>query len=314
MPVVGALLRWDLWPSFFYDDCAILDCVPAAMPASTDELRALLHLLDDPDPTVQGSVQERLAHLGRDALPGLRALRDTVPAEQRSTVDDLIHTLHLRDVETAWHATLNANPVHLERGAFLLALYRFPQLDIAAYQEQLDHWADEVRPAVEAATGAQRALVVSEFMADTLEFTGNRDHYYDPNNSYLNRVIDRRTGIPISLSVVLLLLARRLDLPLCGVNMPAHFLVKYAGPGGELYLDPFNDGAVVQKDDCVRFLLKAGVRAHPRFLACASATDTLLRMGRNLLAIARESDQKQTGAELARLLGPHDPSVEVEND
>lgn len=96
--------------------------------------------------------------------------------------------------------------------------------------------------------------------------------------------------------------------------MPAHFLVKYAGPGGELYLDPFNDGAVIQKEECVRFLLKAGVRTHPRFLACASPTDILLRMGRNLLSIAKETHQTETVAELSRLLGPHDPTVECEDE
>ena len=258
------------------------------MSSLTDELRALLHLLDDPDPDVQASVEQRFNELGRDALPPLRALRDTASPEEKDVIDTLVHDLHLRDVETAWHATLNADAVDLERGAFLLALYRFPQLDIPAYRAQLDDWADQVRPAVQAETGARRALVLSEFVSETLEMTGNRDHYYDPNNSYLNRVMERRVGIPISLSVLVLLLARRLDLPLYGVNMPAHFLVKYAGPGGELYLDPFNDGAIVQKDECVRFLLKAGVRTHPRFLSCAAATDILLRMGRNLLAIANE--------------------------
>ena len=281
---------------------------------SLREVRALVRLLDDPDATVQASVQERLHALGRDALPALRTLRDEVAPEQRQQVDRLVHTLHVRDVETAWHATLNAEDTSLERGAFLLALYRFPQLDIPSCQERLDAWAERVRPDVEAAQGAKRAIVLAEFVSDTLGFTGNREQYYDPNNSYLNRVLDRRVGIPISLSVVVLLLAKRVDLPICGVNMPAHFLVKYAGPGGELYLDPFNDGAIIQKEECVRFLLKAGVRAHPRFLSCASPADILLRMGRNVLAIAEETNQKETAAELSRLLAPHDPTVEIEDD
>ena len=284
------------------------------MSALTNELRALLHLLDDPDPEVQASVEQRLNELGRDALPPLRTLRDTVPPEQQDAVDTLVHDLHMRDVGTAWHATLNAEPVDLERGAFLLALYRFPQLDISSYQAQLDDWAEQVRPAVHSKNGARRAIVLAEFVSETLGMTGNRDHYYDPNNSYLNRVMERRVGIPISLSVVVLLLAHRLDLPLCGVNMPAHFLVKYAGPGGEVYLDPFNDGAIVQKDECVRFLLKAGVRTHPRFLSCAAPTDILLRMGRNLLAIANESEQVQMVTELSHLLAPHDPTVDVADD
>lgn len=284
------------------------------MDAPTREVKALVQLLDDPDPDVQDSVRSRLDELGRAALPTLRDVRDRVDSSLRDEIDHVVQTLHFRDVRTAWNAVLSQEAVSLERGAFLLALYRFPQLDIEAYQEQLDDLAEEARPAVEAATGAARARQLAEVMTEQFGFSGNREHYYDPNNSYLNQVLDRRLGIPISLSTVYLLLARRLDLPACGANVPVHFLVKYAGPGGELFLDPFNNGDVVPKEDIVRFLLKAGIRPVPMYFQCAETTDILLRMARNLLAIAEDTNQTQTARDLRRLIAPHDPDLEIDDD
>lgn len=280
---------------------------------SPSEIEALVRLLDDPDDAVHATVRSRLDNLGRDALPTLRRLRDDVDDSTREQIDEVVHRLHMQDIEEAWNAVLTSEEVNLERGAFLLALYRFPQLNIADYQKTLDRFADEIRPEIEALDGANRALRLAEYITDDLGFRGNREHYYDPNNSYLNRVIDRRLGIPITLSVLFVLLGRRLDLPVCGVNMPAHYLVKYADGTQELFLDPFNEGKPIQKEDCVRFLLKAGIRPLPFYFECAANKDTLLRMVRNLLAIAEDAHQEQTANELTRLIAPHDPNIEVDD-
>jgi len=281
--------------------------------ASASEIKALVRLLDDPDGQVQETVQSRLDTLGRDALPTLRQMRDEVADETtRDRIDEVVHRIHLGDVEQAWNTILTQDEVNLERGAFVLALYRFPQLDIGAYQQQLDTFAQKIRPDIRALEGPERALRLAEFMTDELGFEGNRERYYDPNNSYLNRVMDRRLGIPISLSVLYVLLGQRLDMPVCGVNMPAHYLVKYADRQHELFLDVFNGGDPIAKEDCVRFLLKAGIRPLPFYFQCAEPKDTLLRMVRNLLAIAEDSHQEQTAAELTRLIAPHDPNVDLD--
>jgi regulator of sirC expression with transglutaminase-like and TPR domain len=211
-------------------------------------------------------------------------------------------------VRRAWHAVLGSEPVDLERGAFLLALYRFPTLDVGSYRERLDALAAAARPAVEAADGGERALALAQVLGEEHGFDGNRDSYYDPNNSYLNRVLDRRTGIPISLSVVYLLVADRLGLPMCGVNMPAHFLVRYADGGGQdLLLDPFNGGQVVSRETCVRILLRTGLRPAPAYFDCAPARAVLLRMVRNLRRIAEEAGQTDTAEELRSLAEPWEP-------
>jgi regulator of sirC expression with transglutaminase-like and TPR domain len=277
------------------------------MASPVSEIAALVRLLDDPDETVQERVRSRLEELGRDALPALRAVREDAGPEVRDQIDAVVHDLHLADVRRAWNAVLGSESVDLERGAFLLALYRFPTLDVEAYRERLDALADAARPAVEAADGGEQALALAQVLGEEHGFDGNRENYYDPNNSYLNRVLDRRTGIPISLSVVYLLVAGRLDLPMCGVNMPAHFLVRYADGRQDLLLDPFNGGQVVSRETCVRVLLRAGIRPAPAYFDCAPAKAILLRMVRNLRTIAENAGQTATAEELRSLAEPWEP-------
>ena len=279
--------------------------------SSPGEINALAQLLDDPDADVQASVQARLNELGHQAVPELLAARDDADAALRPIIDAAIRDLHFDHVYRAWSLVMDASDVNLERGAFLLALYRFPGLDIPSYRRRLDDFAAQARPEVERVSGVERAFALSDVMCRTLGFAGNEEHYYDPNNSYLNRVIDRRLGIPISLSVVYLLLGARLNLPVYGVNLPAHFLVKYVSEHDEVYLDLFNGGEYVSKEACLRFLLKAGMKPRPVYLQAADPQHILLRMGRNLLAIAHETDQTQMADDLNALLAPWDPSLEA---
>jgi regulator of sirC expression with transglutaminase-like and TPR domain len=281
------------------------------IPASPNEIRALARLLDDPDGHVQASVRNRLDELGHRAVPHLLSIRDDADASLQPLIDSAIHDLHFEHVLRAWTLVMDAPDVNLERGAFLLALYRFPRLDIPAYRRALDDFADRARAEVDRASGVERAFVLADVMCDTLGFSGNEDHYYDPNNSYLNQVIDRRLGIPISLSVVYLLLGARLDLPVYGVNLPAHFLVKYVDEHGEAYLDLFSGGEYVSKEACVRFLLKAGVKPRPAYFQAAAPQTILLRMARNVLAIAHETDQARMVDDLTALLAPWDPSLDA---
>lgn len=276
------------------------------------EVKAIVRLLDDPDSDVQTQVEQRLVELGREAFPALREAYNAASGPLRDRIDDALQSLHWNDVRMAWHAVMSVQEPDLERGAFLIALHRYPDLDVESYLERLDDWAFKVRPRIEHAKGVGRARELIEFVSDDLGFSGNRRQYEDPNNSHLNRVIDRRIGIPISLSVVALLLARRLNIPLYGVGMPAHFLVKYSGARGEVYFDLFNDGQPVSREECVRFLLRAGIQPKPSYFEAADTTSILLRMLRNLRHLAQENGNTRVFDQLTELAAPYDPALETE--
>jgi regulator of sirC expression with transglutaminase-like and TPR domain len=176
----------------------------------------------------------------------------------------------------------------LESGAFVLALYLHPELNIPRYQGILDSFAEEARLCLRDAVGIERAYRLAEFISDDLGFTGNQRDYYNPDNSCLDWVIDNRTGIPVSLGVIYLILAARLRIPSFGVNMPAHFLVKYEDDGAEVFIDLFHK-RMLSRSDCIRLLYHMEIEPRPKYLEATTERQILTRMLRNLTAIASET-------------------------
>ena len=121
-------------------------------------------------------------------------------------------------------------------------------------------------------------------------------------NSYLNKVLERKTGIPISLCTVYLLIGKRLDLPVYGVGMPGHFLVKYEAGRYQIFVDSFNGGALLTQRDCARFLDQAGYGFDERFLETTPTRSILIRMIKNLVAIYNKMGDVPRAARLTRFI------------
>jgi regulator of sirC expression with transglutaminase-like and TPR domain len=256
--------------------------------------QALVKLLSDDDATVLQLLEERFLEMGSDGLAFLETVaRDAAPDARRGA-RRILHTIHERDVfETfAQFCATCGTAFDLETGCWLLAKTRYPELDTVAYQARLDQMARELK---ERLTGREtpRATieVCNRYFFRRLGFRGNEEDYYDPDNSYLNRVLDRRLGIPISLSVVYYLTGRRLGLPLHGVNLPGHFLLKWRSARNEFFVDAFNEGQVLHDDDCREMCEQMGQRFRPGHLAPATSRQILLRLCRNLQAIYLERDE-----------------------
>jgi regulator of sirC expression with transglutaminase-like and TPR domain len=195
--------------------------------------------------------------------------------------------------------------VELARACLQIAEDAYPGLDVDGYVGEIDRFANRLRARVPPqAVAEDRVIALNEFLFDDLGFGGNTDNYYDPRNSYLNEVIDRRKGIPITLSVLYMEIGRRIGLPFEGVSFPGHFLVRLPLRGGTLVLDPFS-GGVPQSEAELRERLK---RVIPReatggipvaelpldeFLEPASNRQILARVLRNLKVAYREKDQPE---------------------
>src|SRR5215207_1225767 len=146
--------------------------------------------------------------------------------------------------------TLPDGAVPLAETALLMACEEYPQLELSPYLDQLDEIAAVVRPRLEPwFTPLDTIEVLNEVLFEIVGFRGNVEKYDDPRNSFFNDVLERRTGIPITLSVVYLEIARRISFPIFGVGMPGHFLVKYADRSDEFFLDPFNKGQILTRED-----------------------------------------------------------------
>jgi regulator of sirC expression with transglutaminase-like and TPR domain len=219
----------------------------------------------------------------------------------------------------AFYAQAKDADIPLFSAALLIARDEYPQLDVAAYDAQCAQWAASLAPAIkQAQSPIARLAALNRFLYEELGFSGNDDDYYDPRNSYLNDVFERRLGIPISLGVLQIELARRVGMDLQGIAFPGHFLVRLPVPGGLMVLDPYQRGRSLDVDE-----LK--VRAQPhvgrepladdqllKLLDPASHRSILTRMLRNLRAVYTEKGDLERALRCADRLLTVDPSLASE--
>jgi regulator of sirC expression with transglutaminase-like and TPR domain len=179
--------------------------------------------------------------------------------------------------------------VDLVGSALLIAQSEYANLDHAVYCRSIEEFGREARDscsAISADRAGERLAQLSRLFAERWGFHGNAQDYYDPRNSFLNDVLDRRTGIPITLSLVYIEVGRRAGLELVGVGMPGHFLVGCAHRN-DLYVDAFSGGALLTPQDCAARLreLRPNVVFRPEFLEPVGSLLILTRMLNNLLGI-----------------------------
>jgi len=194
--------------------------------------------------------------------------------------------------------------IELARACLQIAEDAYPGLDVDGYVGEIARFAGRLRARLApGAIAEDRILALNEFLFDDLGFSGNADNYYDPRNSYLNEVIDRRRGIPITLSVLYMEIGRRIGLPLEGVSFPGHFLVRLPMRGGTLVLDPFSGGKPQSEGELRERLQRVIPRVSQsdpaasaadlpldQFLEPASNRQILARLLRNLKGVYRKKD------------------------
>ncbi len=200
----------------------------------------------------------------------------------------------------------------LALGALLIAAEEYPQLVPEPYLRRLDLMAERVKDRLGDETAGPVVLEeMSRVLFEEEGLRGNTAAYYDPRNSFLNDVLDRRLGIPLSLCVIYLEVGWRLDLPLSGVNFPGHFLVRYDGAAVKLLVDPFQSGEIRFEDEAQDLLDRVyggAVRLQPMFLRPATRKDMLARLLANLKSIyqnARDDERALKAVDRILLLRPH---------
>ncbi len=196
--------------------------------------------------------------------------------------------------------------IDLAYGALLFAAYLGGNFEPARYLQLLDKIVQPIQAAVLAAeTDLETIQILNQHLFQELGFTGNSQDYYHPDNSFLNKVLERWTGIPISLSVLYLEVGWRLGLPVWGIGMPRHFLVGYGPPDKPIYIDVFNRGQLLSEDDCLaiaRVPLMQVTAFRKRFLRPAAKKNILYRMLLNLKQVYMQSENWSAAYDTVDLL------------
>ncbi len=209
--------------------------------------------------------------------------------------------------------------IPLFHAALLIARDEYPDLDVRHYDALVDDWRARIAPRVDRSQSPIGALqALNRFLYEEIGLTGNNDDYYDPRNSYLNDVFDRRLGIPISLGLVQMEIARRLDMDMEGIAFPGHFLVRMPVQGGLMVLDPYQGGRSLDVDE-----LRQRAQPHVgdselgdqqllKLLDAASHRAILTRMLRNLRTVYVERDDPERALRCADRLLTIDPTLAME--
>ena len=258
--------------------------------APVDELsegqrQALLTLLGDEDPAVYRLIRDKIVALGPAAADWLRPYTLSRDAAIRRRAQQIVIHFDRQAADTRFltFCVKHGQDLDLEHGAWLLAQTRYPDINVDAYQAMLDSYARDLCERIpRLSKPLEKLATINDYLFSELGFTGNEEEYYDPDNSYLNRVIDRRTGNPINVCLFYILIARRLKLPVTGIGLPGHFVCRYQSTSDEVYVDAFGRGKFLTKADCVQYLVHGNYSLNDDYLTPVTSRRMLLRICINL--------------------------------
>lgn len=188
-----------------------------------------------------------------------------------------------------WKALIETHPDQpdLEKGSYLLSrLSGDRELSLSKFQKELAELTLPLAERLEIIHPEDhegRIGALTHYLFEELGFSGNNEDYYNPGNSFITNLIKTRKGIPVSLSVLMILISRRAGLPVYGINLPGHFVVQYHSRDYSIFLDPFNRGAKLTEDECFQFLNWQGIEPLPVYLNRTEDAAILIRMYRNLI-------------------------------
>jgi regulator of sirC expression with transglutaminase-like and TPR domain len=250
---------------------------------------AILKLLQEDDRETLALVKAQLGKRGLGALPELRDLLGAADPRSAAHLRDVIAEIEHRHAETIFEQLCASFGEHgpIEEAAWRLAAIFLPAEDFGTARGLLDHWGAEVsRRLGKAETGRDRIETLVEFLGMEVGLRGNEGDYYNLNNSLLPEVIETRRGLPITLSLIYMLVGGRAGLTLHGVGLPGHFIVSH----GKSFFDPFHGGRELRLDECRDLLQQQKLALMPAHLQPVTPRQMLARMLSNIHRLAEESD------------------------
>jgi len=281
----------------------------------------MVSLLDDPDPEIHLRVQQDLDALGVHAVAQLEELWiQTEEVKERRSLEKVIHRLQWNDIQCLLTAWLEGDRSDLLSALCIIARYQYPNLDEQAVRQTLQAIRIEVWMGLnEQMTALEQVRHLNFVLFRVHKFRGNTDEYLNPNNNFINKVLETRKGNPLMVGLVYMLIAQKLDLPIYGVNLPQHFVLAYLEQGSYsgqnksedfqqgsyrrplFYINAFNMGSVFGKRDVDQFLKMVQVEPKDQFYRACTNTEILLRLCANLESSYRDAEEFHKISEIQAL-------------
>lgn len=257
------------------------------------EIDALVKLLDDPDEEVFSHVQEKLLEYGNDAISYLEtAWEQSLDTVLQERIENIVHTIQFTNVKEDLNLWYQSGAFDLLQGALIINRYQFPDLDEQAVINQIEDIKRDIWVGLQyEMSSIEKVKLINHVFYNQYGFGGNTKSHHDPQNSYLNQVLESKKGNQISLAIIYSTIAQKLDIPVFGVNLPQHFILGYideSNPDREhavlFYINAFNKGAIFGKHDVDQFLRQLNLEPQPGFYAPCSNAEIVRRIIRNLIS------------------------------
>lgn len=271
--------------------------------ADTNQLTALIRLVEDPDPNIFGHVKQRLIELGKEIVPSLEetlssrkgqfAFDDTGHGDR---IQEVIKEIHFNQVKNELQAWRESTTRDLLQGSLIISKFQFPEVKEQDVEFELDKIKQKVWLEInEENTAFEIVKIFNHVIFDLCGFESSKNNFYSEENSYINSVLDSKKGNPLSLSILYSVIAQKLQIPIYGVNLPNHFVLGFVDEFQTLkmlgltddrnilfYINPFSKGRIFDHNEIENYLRSLNLPLQKNYFEPCSNTEILKRMLTNL--------------------------------
>jgi len=278
---------------------------------NTKEISALVKLLDDPDQEIYQHVEERLLLYGNEVVDYLENVWEhSLDVLLQERIENIVHKIQFSNVKEDLNLWYQSGAFDLLKGALVINRYQYPDLDEEKVILQIEEIKREIWLGLQyEMSSVEKIKLINHIFYNVYGFSGNTKNHHDPQNSYINQVIESKKGNQISLAIIYATLAQKLDIPVYGVNLPQHFILGYIDEsrrdeqefGVLFYINAFNKGAIFGKHDVDQFLRQLNLDPLPGFYAPCSNVEIIRRVIRNLISAYENLGSAEKVEELKQL-------------
>jgi regulator of sirC expression with transglutaminase-like and TPR domain len=276
------------------------------------EIHSLIKLLDDPDKEIFEHIHDKIFSYGGEAIEYLEsAWEQAFDPILQERIANLVHEIQFGLVKEDLRLWYQGGSFDLLQGVLTINKYQYPDLDEQKLINQIEAIKRDVwMQMIYDASPAEQIKLINHVFYNIHGFSGNTSNHHDPQNSYLNQVLESKKGSQTSLAIIYSIIAQKLDIPVYGVNLPQHFILAYVDESAEtefeggilFYINAFNRGAIFGRRDVDMFLKKLNLKAEKQFYEPCSNADIIRRILRNLISAYENSGSTEKVAELNELL------------
>ena len=266
------------------------------------ELKALVSLLEDR--SLRGDIEYKILELGTSTIPFLEeAWENAFDPGLQSYLEDIIHKLQIELLKERLVEWKQSESDDLLKGMWIVATFQYPDLSLEKLQQDFEQLYYEVwlehKPE---AHYYDKIKFINSVLFSKLKFRANTRNFHSPANSMINIVMETKKGNPISLSVIYMLIAQKLDMPVFGVNLPNMFILTYKEKDEQLYINAFNRGLIFSREDIDSYITQINLAPRPIFYEPCSHSDIVIRSLRNLSIAFEKLDDHVKADEVKELL------------